>query len=631
MAITNLERRIRFSVLTPDEYDMVGNTYSHRLLESLNGNTEFTQILESKLVGYIKPQAELKKDAEKLSNSSDSTIANFGKAVLKFFASGFKTIDELLLAISAVLMVGGGTLSACITLIIGVLLFAVTVIPFAALCGALDAQAKALGKIIDNPKDANTKKYATLSKNIRSQKTGVKDIKELEKMVAVSEALDEFIEAPHEDAVIENQCAIVRATRARRDAADLNEQSAITAMQIYENLAPTDMTHKGIDFTDALLESADFGNDDGTQAFMAFEQILNNECLCGPSLLKGLSCIVTEMADQKSILRFLNLYKTTAVYEFTHPAYSDFPLLEATGAIIKFLEKRCEGNTQMLESINQTNQLLAEIIDEAYDAVKESEAAGGAPMCAPTSTTDTGFNPDPFDIGSLTPFPVAERRIQRTLCELAMAETDDEITEALINLGRVTTVINEAYTIQESDGITCIVEADIGKTARRASDKAHQKFSKSATKDKTSGVGAAIKNTIDPMEKFIQKQYQTLKDKDANERRNIIMKGSALPKVLRWVKRSIGLAVGAGIGQIIPGAAIVTGIVFIGYVCTDKYLDAKERNKILKELEDEIQICNEKIDDSRGDDNKQNKYELMRIRNQLKRTSDKIRFGLKYS
>ncbi|MCM1220249.1 MAG: hypothetical protein NC548_37745, partial [Lachnospiraceae bacterium] len=624
-------RRIRFSVLTPDEYDMVGNAYSHKLLESLDGNAEFAQILESKFVGYIKPQAELKKDAEKLSKNSDTTIANLGKAILKFFASGFKTIDELLLAISAVLMVGGVTLSTCITLIIGILLFAVTVIPFAALCGALDAQAKALGKVIDSPGDANTKKYAALSKNIRSQKSGVKDIKELEKMVAVSEALDAFIEVPHEDAVIENQCAIVRATRSRRDAADLDETNAVTMMQIYENLAPADMTLKGTTFADAMLESADFGDDDGTQAFMAFEQILNNECLCGTSLLKGLSCIVTEVADQKSILRFLNLYKATAVYEFTHPAYSDFPLLEETGATIRFLEKRCEGNEQMLESINQTNQLLAEIIDEAYDAVKESEAAGGAPVCAPASTTETGFNPDPFDIGSLTPFPVAERRIQRTLCELAMAETDDEITEALINLGRITSIINESYTVQESDGAICIIEADIGKAARRASDKAHQGFSKAATKDKAVGVGAAVKNTVDPMEKFIQKQYQILKEKDANERRNVIMKGGALPKVLRWVKRSIGLAVGAAVGQVIPAAAVVTGIVFIGYVCTDKYLDAKERNKILRELEDEIQICNEKIDDSRGDDNKQKKYELMRIRNQLNRTADKIRFGLKYA
>lgn len=629
MGITNLERRIRFSVLTPDEYDLIGNGYSHRLLESLDGNTEFTELLESKLVTYIKPQVELKKDAEKLANYSDSTISNFGKAVLKFFASGFKTIDELLLAISSVLMVGGVTLSVCITLIIGIILFAVTVIPFAALTAALDAQAKALGRVIDNPNDANTKKYASLSKNIRAQKSGVKDIKELEKMVAVSEALDAFISVSHEDTVIENYCAIIRASETRRDAANIDELKAITEMQIYSDLAPMDMSHKNMGPFE-LLESADFADDDGTKAFMGFRSILENECLSGESLLRGLSCIITEATDKKSILEFLNLYKATAIYEFTHPAYCDFPLLESTGATIQFLENRCEGNTQMLESLNQTNQLLGEIIDEAYTTVKENEAAGGAPVCTP-STTEVGFNPDPFNIGSLTPFPVAERRVRRTLCEIATAETDDEITEAIINFGRVMNVINESYTIQESDNTICITEADLGKAARKASDKAHHGFSKVAMKDKASGVKAAVKNTVDPMEKFIQKQYQTLKEKDANERRNVIMKGGALPKVLRWVKRSIGLAVGAGVGQLIPGAAIVTGIVFIGYVCSDKYLDAKERNKILRELEDEIQICNEKIDDSRGDDNKQKKYELMRIRNQLKRTSDKIRFGLKYS
>lgn len=630
MGITNLERRVRFSVLTPDEYDIIGNGYAHKLLEPLDGNPEFTELLESKFVTYIKPQAELKKDAEKLAKNSDPTIAGFGKAVLKFIASGFKTIDELLLAISSVLMVGGTTLSICITLIIGIVLFAVTVVPFAALNTALVAQAKALGKVIYSPSDANAKKYATLSKNIRNQESGIKDIKELEKMVSVSEALDTFVQLPHEDAVIENYCAIIRSTEAVRDAANLNEVKAITEMQIYCDLAPYDMskTHTG---TLELLESYDFGHDDGTSAFMGFQDVLKNECLSGESLLRGLSCIITEATDETSILKFLNLYKATAIYEFTHPAYSDFPLLEATGATIQFLENRCSGNIQMLESLKQTNQLLGEILDEAYDVVKENEATGGAPVCVAPSTTETGFNPDPFNIGSLTPFPVAERRVRRTLCELATAETDEEITEAIVMFGRTMNVINETYTVQEVDGAVWITESDIGKVARRASDKAHQGFSKTATKDKSSGVGAAIKNTVDPMEKFIQKQYQIIKEKDANERRNVIMKGGALPKVLRWVKRGIGLAVGAAAGNLIPAASIATGIVFIGYVCTDKYLDAKERNKILRELEDEIQICNEKIDDSRGDDNKQKKYELMRIRNQLKRTSDKIRFGLKYA
>ena len=39
-------------------------------------------------------------------------------------------------------------------------------------------------------------------------------------------------------------------------------------------------------------------------------------------------------------------------------------------------------------------------------------------------------------------------------------------------------------------------------------------------------------------------------------------------------------------------------------------------------------MVNEKIDDARGDSNKQKKYELMRIRNKLNRTHDNIKFNL---
>jgi hypothetical protein len=285
-----------------------------------------------------------------------------------------------------------------------------------------------------------------------------------------------------------------------------------------------------------------------------------------------------------------------------------------------------------MENVNLLNQTLGEIIDEAYNEVMDDATQGGPVVtCANPSTTDTGFNPDPFSIGSLTPFPVASREVGYTLCDIDRAETDDEITEAMLHFGRVASIIDAAYTVSGNDAEGyMILESGAGKAARKASDKASDAFSKAATKDKTGGVKAAVKRTIDPMEKFIQQQYDTLKEKDANERRNIILKGGAAPKVMRWIKRGIGILVGAAVGQVIPAVAIITGITFIGYIATDKYLDNRERAKLLKELEDEIMICNEKIDDSRGDDNKQNKYELMRIRNQLTRTSEKIRLGLKY-
>jgi hypothetical protein len=366
--------------------------------------------------------------------------------------------------------------------------------------------------------------------------------------------------------------------------------------------------------------------------FMTLENVIKEPLLDGTSLLHGVVSIVTDTCDRTTTLKFLQCYKNTAKYEFTHPNYSDIPLLYASNAVLEYAKERCEGSPELMETVNMLDQAMGELVDDAYDEATQEAEAGGAPVtCANPSTTETGFNPDPFSIGSLTPFPVASRKVGYSLYEIDRAETDDEITEAMLNFGRVASIIEEHYIVQGSDAEGyLILESEAGKVARAASDKASGAFSKAATKDKTAGVKAAVKRTIDPMEKFIQQQYDTLKEKDANERRNIILKGGAAPKVMRWIKRGIGILIGSAVGQVIPAASIVTGIVFIGYIATDKYLDRRERAKLLKELEDEIMICNEKIDDSRGDDNKQNKYELMRIRNQLNRTSEKIRLGLKY-
>lgn len=266
----------------------------------------------------------------------------------------------------------------------------------------------------------------------------------------------------------------------------------------------------------------------------------------------------------------------------------------------------------MRSSWIQVSPTFRSIIESTIEEVKED-----------------GFNPDPFNIGALTPLPVASRRVEQSLCDLYEAETDDEITEALLNFARIGNIINESYYVSVLDDCEMVIESKAAKVARKAETKANKKFAKVAMKDRVNTVKQAVKRTVDPMEKFVVQKFNTLKEKDANERRKVILTGGTLPKVLRWVKRSIPIFIEAGIGTVIPAASILAGITLIGYVATDKYLDRKERAKIMRELDDEIMICNEKIDDSRGDDNKQKKYELMRIRNNLQRTRDKIHYGLK--
>lgn len=611
MSISNMERNVRFSNFTLEEYNDLTNGYKGWLLSVLENDNYFKTILESK-ENYIKPKKSLQLEAEKLSKNGTESIAKFGKAVLKFLATGAKGFDDLCIAISVVLMAGGVVLATCITLIIGIILYSITIIPFGILIAGLTKNDKTLGNYIHKNKDKNVQKFEKLSKNIQNQKGGIKDIRDLENIIKISESLNDVLDMPEYLPLEEarNIANLINVIENRMESLEDSRYDIISMeMDLHSNLAPEDKTYS---FGNSnVMESVTFEGDD-TDTFMTLESIVSAPMLSGEGLLHGIISITTESCSEKSILQFLNTYKNTVKYELIHENYSDLPIMLASKCSLDYVRERCSDVPEILESCDYMDRVLGEIVDESLTEVKED-----------------GFNPNPFNIGNLTPFPVASRKTGELLCEICDAEDDDAITEAMLRLGRIANIIRENYYVDVTeDGTVMIIESDAGKVARKASDKVEHEFSKVATKDKTSGVGQAVKRTIDPMEKFIQKQYQTLKEKDANERRQIIIKGGTLPKITRWIKRSIGLIAMATVGQVIPAAAVISGITFIGYIATDKYLDKKERAKIMKELDDEIMICNEKIEDSRGDDNKQKKYELMRIRNNLQRTRDKIHYGL---
>lgn len=612
MPITNLEREIRFSNFTLEEYSVLSDNYKKQLLSLMEHDNGFLAILESKGT-YIKPKKSLQNEAEELSHNEVEPIANFGKSVLKFLVTGVKGFDDLCIAISVVLMTGGVVLFTCITLVIGIILYAVTIIPFATLIAGLAKIDKTLGSYIHTSDDKNVKKYAKLSENIQKQVGGVKDIKDLEKLINISEALNDIIEYPNQSMVVEaHQLVSVINSISERVSIMETSKFDILSMRMdnISDLAPKNLTHNFN--TNGIMESTTFG-EDATDVFMTLESIVSKPMLSNEGLLQGIIAITTEACSEKSIGKFFNSYKETVKYELLHESFLDLPIIAASNYSIEYVKERCGDVPEIMESCEIMDSALGEIIDSCIEEVKED-----------------GFNPNQLDLGGLTPLPVASRKVGDLICDICDADTDEELTEAMLSLGRVNNIIQEIYyvTIHE-DGSEMIIESDAGKAARMASNKAERAFAKSATKDKTGGVGQAVKRTVDPMEKFIQKQYKILKEKDANERRKVILTGGTVPKVLRWIKRGVGLLAGAAVGQVIPAAAIITGITFIGYIATDKYLDRKERAKIMRELEDEIMICNEKIDDSRGDDNKQKKYELMRIRNNLQRTRDKIHYGLK--
>lgn len=305
--------------------------------------------------------------------------------------------------------------------------------------------------------------------------------------------------------------------------------------------------------------------------------------------------------------------------EYRDPNYSDTPILECVDHIVETLETKCHLTTEQLNTVRSMKICMEMELENGINDIQEAE----------------GFNPNPYGPYADCPYDVGERNVTRTLIKLDEAVSDEEITEALVDMGRTCIAMENQFYVTESGTLSkkMVTEgSSIGKKAREISRSIKKKEAKllSGPGGTIKQVSKAAKDAITPMEKFINNATKKIKDADKNERRNIILQGGMVPKVWRWLKRGIPLIIGGTAGTVFTPAAVATAIAFIGWVASDKYMDARERAKILKELEDEIQIVNEKIDDSRGDENKQKKYELMRIRNDLKRTQDKIKLGLRY-
>lgn len=347
-------------------------------------------------------------------------------------------------------------------------------------------------------------------------------------------------------------------------------------------------------------------SDDSTELSTNVSNILSKNHITGKNIQYVLGAVVLEKdpAKRKMIVEKLrdNICETIR-WEATKENYVDIPavyFVDRTHQILETLVANTRYDSIVRESMN--------IINEGIKKTIEEEAI----PCT--------FNSCPSPL-NLAPFPVGVRASQMMFNNIYRADTDEEMDKAMMEFARCFGDVDEP--VVESNAVS--------KGARDASRKVQKGTAKAIRNvgGTAHEVKQAAKNAVDPMEKYVGQMVEKLKKADADERREVIIKGGVVPKVLRWIKRSIPLIAGAAAGTVVPAAAIVSGIAFLGFIASDKYLDARERRKILREIEDEIEIVNEKIDDSRGDNNKQKKYELIRIRNKLKRTQDRILYNLK--
>lgn len=302
----------------------------------------------------------------------------------------------------------------------------------------------------------------------------------------------------------------------------------------------------------------------------------------------------------------------TLDYEIKSKEYCDIPIAHAMSYCKDFMKDVYRGLDDIEKSIDNTfDEIESCLNDKLEDYLREDAIAAQ-------------FNPNPFNVYKLTPFPVGTRTLQRTLTDIASANSDEELDKAMLEYARLENAYNHSVGVTEGKNDSPVDKGlrSVARASANAVNGGLRGMARAADNTKTSA-----KKIVDPMEKFIEDTLNKIKKSDQDERRNYIIKGGVVSRVGRFIRRGIGIVI---LGQFGTVGIILAGIRLLTVIATDSYLDQKERHKILRELEDELKIVEEKIEDSRGDENKQKKYELMRIRNQLKNDIDRITLRLKY-
>lgn len=166
-----------------------------------------------------------------------------------------------------------------------------------------------------------------------------------------------------------------------------------------------------------------------------------------------------------------------------------------------------------------------------------------------------------------------------------------------------------------------------GKSAMSNIDRAHQPLKRAAAS----------------IDRSFMNMVAKIKSADKKERTKLIVEGNFHSKIHNFIKKTlmgtgtikIGMTIAAiSIPAILAAPHLTVPaliIILLGYLvgaAIDKKNDKKVRREILGNLEDELEITEEKIKyaESKGD-NKE-KYELIRIRNKLKREIDRVRFNM---
>lgn len=131
----------------------------------------------------------------------------------------------------------------------------------------------------------------------------------------------------------------------------------------------------------------------------------------------------------------------------------------------------------------------------------------------------------------------------------------------------------------------------------------------------------------------VNKKIDDIMNFSRDAKREKILTGKNTVRVGQSLKNAIKIIVGgaAGLAAFGPLAGAIIGFIgILGARGVSKNVEDREKKRILLELETELKIVKEKVEDSKAENNKKQKYQLMRIQANLEKEITRIKHGLRY-
>lgn len=276
-----------------------------------------------------------------------------------------------------------------------------------------------------------------------------------------------------------------------------------------------------------------------------------------------------------------------------------------------------------MESLMTAYNGLAEYIDNSYSTLQEGIEEVDEPFIEGDDTSDNTLNyplENLFD-GEFLDAVFDDIALEHAFSvQFANTFMDDNEEINLESFNKMMKIAYQ-YDIALEVGLIRSAARKVALGAEKATVGAIHGLRSSA--DATKRVAVVAKRIPKHVNTLIDSTIDKFIKMDRNERRERIVEGGYRVKLFKLIRTAI---LTGAVWAVSPALACIG---LIAAVARDKQLDNRVRSRIADEMNDELKIVNEKIEDAKSSNERQKKYQLMRIKDRLEKDILRIKYNIK--